>query len=224
MEQREERLAIWIIFLRVFAGYLNAMAIIEFGRVVSAYTGNSTKFAIALVQGDLKNLLPIIMVMSFFVLGAMTSGFFSATEELKMRVDYGFLFIAIGIGHLLFGYFEPDSFYYLIYLSFALGIQNGITINYKGIKVRTTILSGTVTDIGVEIGCLLRGATESLWKLKFYIHNLLFFMFGAVLATLISLHTTIDLMLGAGVLALLIGFYFAYTQKEILEIDEEGLL
>ncbi|MGP6145884.1 YoaK family protein [Jeotgalibaca sp. A122] len=223
MEQNEEKLSISIFCLRALAGYVNATAILELGRVVSAHTGNSTKFALALVEGDMQNLLSIIMATACFLVGTIVSGFFYPSNELKSHRNYGNVIMLIGLGYLLFGWLGSDTLYFLMYLSFALGLQNGMHVYYKGLIVRTTILSGTITDIGVEMGKQLRGLPVEEWKLKFFTCNFLFFVIGAIIAAFLARYTNFNLMLVAGLLAVCIGSYFTYTQKEIME-TEEGLL
>ena len=55
------------------------------------------------------------------------------------------------------------------FAAFACGLQNALTTSYSGAVVRTTHLSGIITDIGNVLGMACRGGGASdLWYLFFY--------------------------------------------------------
>ena len=47
--------------------------------------------------------------------------------------------------------------------------------------MRTTHMTGTVTDLGVVIGHYLRGNREITWKIKYYAMNISSFIMGGIL-------------------------------------------
>jgi uncharacterized membrane protein YoaK (UPF0700 family) len=62
------------------------------------------------------------------------------------------------------------------------GMQNAMTTMYSSAVVRTTHVTGTVTDIGVEIGKMLfRGDMKSLWKVKLHTTFWFTYVFGGFL-------------------------------------------
>ena len=80
---------------------------------------------------------------------------------------------------ILFNLFHGDkSFAFL--LSIGIGVQNGLFITYKGILVRTSHLTGAISDLGVYIGYLLRGKSFDTWKIFYYTVSLFSFFFGGV--------------------------------------------
>ncbi|MGL4633520.1 MAG: DUF1275 family protein, partial [Cetobacterium sp.] len=80
-------------------------------------------------------------------------------------------------------YLDTEVLFVFI-LAFSLGLQNGLFIRYRGMVIRTTHMTGTVTDLGVVIGHYLRGNREITWKMKYYAMNILSFISGGLLVGL----------------------------------------
>jgi uncharacterized membrane protein YoaK (UPF0700 family) len=62
--------------------------------------------------------------------------------------------------------------YHSIYmLSIACGMQNAMTTRYSGAVVRTTHLTGMVTDVGLLLGHMARSDRDfhDLWKLTLFL-------------------------------------------------------
>jgi uncharacterized membrane protein YoaK (UPF0700 family) len=158
-----------------------------------------------------------------FLVGATVGGYFYPTDRFQPRLNYGNYLIIMGVILLLFNWFGYQSVYFLIYIAFSFGLQNGMFVFYKGLVIRTTILTGTVTDIGVELGRNLRGGTEDRWKLRFHIVNLLCFLIGAVSATAIHLYTDWNVLLIAAVIDIAIGLYYFTLKEDMIKesLEEE---
>ena len=63
-----------------------------------------------------------------------------------------------------------------LFLFFYMGVLNGMFIFYKDVVVRTTHVTGYLTDAGFELGAALRGGSGHGWKILFYLGSLgLFF-------------------------------------------------
>jgi len=69
-------------------------------------------------------------------------------------------------------------------LLFAMGLQNALVSVISGSVVRTTHLTGTFTDLGIELAQLkwvnLSGQQELVSKIKLRLSIILFFMLGAL--------------------------------------------
>lgn len=215
VQKQEEKLSIWVLLLRILAGYLNVTAILLFARMLAGHTGSFTNVAIEFVEGDMQSVFRILVITLFFFIGTIVSGYIYPSDKMKPSMRYGTLFILMGFIYLLFGILGYATLYFLVYLSFVLGFQNGMFVYYKGMVVRTTILTGTMTDIGVEIGRRFKGLEGNDWKLKFHIFNLVFFILGAVIAAFIAYYTDWNLVLGAGILEIGIGLYFNYARNDL---------
>lgn len=66
----------------------------------------------------------------------------------------------------------------------ACGLQNAMATTYSGSAVRTTHMTGMVTDIGIACGHLLRGITVDWFRFKLYGVLLLGFFAGGVTGAL----------------------------------------
>ena len=61
----------------------------------------------------------------------------------------------------------------------ALGMQNGMTSNFRGMAVRTTHFTGTVTDLGLIIGRSRQHGIEK-WKTAILVVTFVLFLAGGV--------------------------------------------
>ena len=59
----------------------------------------------------------------------------------------------------------------------ALGMQNGLTSNFRGMAVRTTHFTGTVTDLGLMLGRSRRHGLEK-WKAAILTATFVLFLVG----------------------------------------------
>merc|ERR1711998_24401 len=82
---------------------------------------------------------------------------------------------------------EDERFSGVLLLSVASGLQNAMTTAYGGAVVRTTHVTGTVTDMGIEIGKILFHRDQSgHWKFKLLSCLLFFFILGSYCGSLLS--------------------------------------
>ena len=68
--------------------------------------------------------------------------------------------------------------------AFACGLQNAMASTYYGLIIRTTHVTGIVTDIGVIIGQRLRGHAIEPWRLGLLVIMLIGFFAGGVLGAI----------------------------------------
>ncbi|OBK27500.1 hypothetical protein A5635_00710 [Mycobacterium asiaticum] len=69
----------------------------------------------------------------------------------------------------------------------ALGLQNGLTSSFRGMSVRTTHFTGTVTDLGLMLG-RSRQLGVDRWKVAILAMTLLAFLGGGVIGILAAAH------------------------------------
>ena len=223
MHQKENS-SIWVYLLRLLGGYLNVTAIILFSRVVGGQTGNISKIAIAYVEGNFNTVFQLVAIAFTFILGGFISGLFKPLDREEMGSRYGFLFVGIGLIFILFSIMGFNSVFFLLYLVLVLGATNGITLYCKGMVVKTTIITGTLTDIGITLSETFKGASLDKQKLTFHFLNLFCFLLGATVAAFIGIRTTWNMVSIAGVLELVIGFYFISLKEAAFSTEKEGTL
>ncbi len=168
---------LWIA-LAFQAGFANAGGFLACARFVSHMTGFGTQVGIAISELDYFFALELASAPASFVLGAMFSGWAVDRPMLKRGQPRYFLvlwtivgiFSAIAVSGMagLFGEFgEPlrygHDFLLLALLCFACGMQNACFASLTRGQIRTTHLTGLLTDLGTTSMRLLyleRGRRE----------------------------------------------------------------
>lgn len=192
------RLFVFVLALCFLAGGLNAFSLLYFVQTPSHHTGNITRLALTLNQGRASLFWEFLGVVCSYFGGATIAGFAFHDRCLKKRRDYIFFLQLCGL--LLLGattvvYFEIVFESVLLYtLALVLGLQNGMFLQYKGLLVRTTHMSGHVTDAAFYLGAALRGQKDAWQKSLFSLGSLAAFLVGGVLTTLAFLYLGLPLL------------------------------
>lgn len=181
------RLPRWVewggFLLALNAGFVNAVGVLGFRhQAVSHLTGVSTYLSIELVHQDLAQVLHLLWVIVFFVLGAMLSGVLIGNEALRLGRRYHvalWLEAALLAGAAWMLTHGAAGGQWLA--SAACGLQNAMTSTFSGAVVRTTHVSGLFTDIGIAFGLHLRGQAVDKRRLVLYAILILGFVSGGLL-------------------------------------------
>ncbi|MDK4492089.1 DUF1275 domain-containing protein, partial [Fusobacterium necrophorum] len=105
----------------------------------------------------------------------------------------------------------------------CLGIQNGMYISYNGVIVRTTHISGNLTDAGVYLGKHLRGEKQDAWKMFFYIYNIFSFFLGNFWGAEEFIKRGESCLLIAATLYFIIGSFYFILRELHQQIKVNGL-
>ena len=144
------------------AGALNAAGFYAVGVFSSNMTGNVSSLADHLALADLAATLPYLGLVAAFISGAAVSAvLINAGRRRGMAGIYALSILAEAA--LLTGLASADLWLagagraaLLAYgLSFQMGMQNAVVTRISNARVRTTHVTGMVTDIGIELGNLL---------------------------------------------------------------------
>ena len=181
MEKINKKLFFWIGALALLGGGMNVFALLQFSIAVSHTTGNITRMSIDLSNNNFPHLFLMIKVVGSFLIGAVVSGIIIGSgRDFELKKRYGDTFIFIGILLKVLDLYLLNTNLFIYVLAVSLGLQNGLFIRYRGILIRTTHMTGTITDLGVIIGHYLRGNKEVGWKIKYYAMNIISFIFGGL--------------------------------------------
>ncbi len=152
------------IALAFVAGATNAGGFLAVHRYTSHMTGIVSTLADDLVHGARAAALEAVGALLSFVAGAMVSAVlvnFGRRHELSSRYAVPLLLEAVlllGFGLLggrlqqIDGLFVPVT---ILLLCFIMGLQNAVISKISNFEIRTTHITGTVTDIGIELGKLV---------------------------------------------------------------------
>lgn len=171
----------WIYGLCFLAGYANIAGLLKFGITTSHVTGNVTKIADNILKEDTKDLWILIGIIGFFFLGNIVAGILIKKREFGFKDRYGVVMGICGALLILAAYTCYNSLIFLYVLPLILGIQNGLFITYRGVVVRTTHLSGTLTDLGTSIGRLIVHGDVEMWKIFYYSFTIVCFLAGGLI-------------------------------------------
>lgn len=182
-----QRLPRWVewggFLLAMNAGFVNAVGVLGFRhQAVSHLTGISTYFSIELVNQDAWQVLHLLWVILFFVLGAILSGVLIGNEALRIGRRYHVaLWLEAGLLAASVWLLNHGCQSGQWLASAACGLQNAMTSTFSGAVVRTTHVSGLFTDIGIALGLRLRGQAVDRRRLLLYTLLIAGFICGGVL-------------------------------------------
>lgn len=146
-------------YLAFVAGFVNSGGIVMIGSYTSHVTGSVGRFSMDLAAGDLGAALSALSLAAMFFVGAVSSSLIIEGHPTDRTASaYSFALLAEGL--LL------ATFIFLAGLSqathprvrdaeaailcLAMGMQNSLVTRLSGAVVRTTHLTGVVTDLGIE--------------------------------------------------------------------------
>lgn len=205
------------------AGALNSAGFYAVGLYSSNMTGNVSALADHLALADLTGAAIYMALMAAFISGAAVSALLiNAGRRHQVIGIYAFsilaeavLLVALGCADLwLTGAGRGPLLAYG--LSFLMGLQNAVVTRISNARVRTTHVTGMVTDIGIELGNLLDLAWHRRWRqgrrgeaefnqdnLRLHGFTVISFLGGGVVGVLVYKRFGPYLLFGAALLLLL---------------------
>lgn len=194
---------IWITSLTFLGGATNIAAIMLFETTITHHTGNISKAAIALASGDFTLFGLLFSYLVLFSLGSILAGFLFYKRTTHLHELYTLLPIVLGLGMFLSIRFLASEAIILMVISLGMGLQNGTYFKVRGVVVRTTHMTGYLTDAAFSLGAALKGNHHENWKVLWYFSSILVFFVGGIIATWITLTSgkmVLDLIAAAYVL------------------------
>lgn len=179
------------------AGMINAVGFLGLGReAISHMSGNVTLFGLHLADADRALATRAALVIVCFFSGSLLSGLIIRQSTLKLGRRYG---VALAFeSFLLVGaaYFLRHGAAFGDYLAaMACGLQNAMATTYSGSVVRTTHVTGIITDIGIALGLWARRHAVEWRRVGLHLNLLVGFTVGGVLGTLSFQHLRYDTLL-----------------------------
>lgn len=199
---------VWILLLSTIAGFMNASSMLLFAFKTSHYTGNLTQTGLSLAEGDFSVVLSFLTIIVAFFSGAVVSGALFPYQMFTPRRRYGWIPLVASAGLMILATLNTPDKLVLVYIAFILGVQNGMFVYFKGIVVRTTHMSGNLTDAGLAVGRFLAGQHKELWKARFQVANMMSFVIGVFLGGWFKLYTEFNLLYIGSFLYLCLGIYY----------------
>ncbi|WP_260260395.1 YoaK family protein [Vibrio intestinalis] len=201
------RLPRWVeygaLLLALLAGIVNAIGLLGFQhQAVSHISGTVTLLGTSLESLD-GMATHLLMILLSFLLGATLSGLFIESTALKLGRRYGVaLCIEAGLLFIAYLLLKQDNESGQYFASAACGLQNAMITTFSGAVVRTTHMTGIITDLGIMIGARIRGERFDYRKAKLFIFIFSGFLSGGILGAKLYTHYQISALMAPISLAL----------------------
>lgn len=171
--------------LTVIAGAINAVGFLGIHhQALSHMTGSVTTIGMELAQGRFDVALHALLILGSFFAGCLVSGAVIRQATLQLGRRYGVVLSLEAVALLLAVHFLRLGAHAGDYLAaLGCGLQNAMVTSYSGATMRTTHMTGMVTDLGIACGHFLRGERVDWYRFKLY--GVLFsgFFAGGVIGT-----------------------------------------
>ncbi|MDF7648082.1 YoaK family protein [Erwiniaceae bacterium L1_54_3] len=182
--------------LAAVAGALNTAAFEVVGFFSANMTGNVSSLSDHLAKANLAPGVFFLEIVCIFIAGSVISTLMiNAGRRRNIRAVYALNIICEGVGLVLLGILEiwikplSPGVTLILGLSFLMGLQNAVVTRISNARVRTTHISGTSTDIGIELAMLFdvvrrkeppKDAPLYLERLRLHSFTLVSFLLGGV--------------------------------------------
>ncbi len=150
--------------LAFVAGAINAGGFLAVGSYTSHMTGVVSSVADHLALGEWQLMLVGLASLLAFVAGAMTTAWMvNWSMRRQLRSAFGRPLLLEALLLLVFGVFGSAINFYgaafvpltVLVLCFIMGLQNAVITKISHAEIRTTHVTGLVTDLGIELGKLV---------------------------------------------------------------------
>ncbi|MBG1232635.1 YoaK family protein [Aestuariivirga litoralis] len=148
------------------AGAMNAAAFFAVGFFSANMTGNLSSLSEKIASGEYALASFFLSILMAFIFGSLCSSSLITAGRRKTRKIYAYALvleaslIALVGGSDLWANRDWRVSIIVLGLAFAMGFQNAISTLISSARVRTTHVSGLITDIGIAASSFLMGKHE----------------------------------------------------------------
>ncbi|NLY36465.1 MAG: DUF1275 domain-containing protein [Tissierellia bacterium] len=213
----EKPLTLWVLLLSFGSGYSNITAMMRFSQPVSHMTGMVSQLALAIYVREAFQIGRLLSVLFCFLSGAILAGYLFHQRKLEPKKRYGALLFIGGV--IIFILKDSNILFY--FLVFFMGLQNSLFLGYRGHIIRSTHVTGYISDVGFELGSSLAGTSTHPWKIGFYLFSILLFILGGISSVYFYSHG-VQLELLSGTYVLLGSSYFYLRRRELFLFEKKA--
>jgi uncharacterized membrane protein YoaK (UPF0700 family) len=192
---------IWVLvggmMLAAGAGCINAVGFLGAEhQALTHLSGTVTNLGMEFARADFPLALHALLVIVFFFLGSVVSAMIIRQSALQAGRRYGVALIV-----------ESALLFAAVYLlrhgslsgnyaaAMACGLQNAMATSYSGAVIRTTHVTGIITDLGIAVGLAARRQPADWRRVRLYCVLLTGFFGGAILGTIGFLRIGVDTLI-----------------------------
>jgi uncharacterized membrane protein YoaK (UPF0700 family) len=208
------------------AGMVNVASWILFFSFTSNITGTYAILAEEITNGAWFQVFVVSFWLGLFFFGSyLSNNIIINSKNIKNQIAHSIPLVLeflclIGVGiYGVFYYQESllETEFLIATLTFAMGLQNGLTASISNFAVKTTHLTGLTTDLAIHFSLLTkrenRAKKEIKDKFKLLYSILLSYMTGAVIAGFITLKFQFQVFFYVSFTIIIIIFYDYLTTK-----------
>lgn len=156
--------------LTLIAGAINAVGFLgQHHQALSHMSGTVTILGMELARADYGIALHALAILGAFFSGCLISGAVITQSSLRLGRRYGIALSLESLALFVAVYFLRRGAASGDYLAaLACGLQNAMVTTYSGSTMRTTHMTGMVTDLGIACGHFIRGAAVDWFRFRIY--------------------------------------------------------
>lgn len=168
--------------LAATAGCINAVGFLGVHhQALSHMSGPLTSLSNQLARGELTTAFNAFLVVASFFAGCVLSAMIIRQGALRLGRRYGVVLVLESFFLIAGWWFLQRHKFGGEYLAaVACGLQNAMAASYSGAVIRTTHMTGIVTDLGIAAGQFIRGETIDRRRAGLYLVLLAGFFFGGI--------------------------------------------
>ncbi len=192
--QHDLRLAVMLCFN---AGFINAAGFLAFQVLTTNVTGHAALLAVHAARGELQAALVAAIWLLLFLCGALLSGIIirMALRSASSAYTWPMLVIlaiiaTVAVGGQAISLLPHARAYLTGALLLAMGMQNALVTMISGALVRTTHLTGMVTDLGIDLSAIVTrsGGNDVQKRVVLRLTIIGFFLLGGLAGGFLQLH------------------------------------
>lgn len=218
--QEDRRLALW---LATSAGLLNAIALGAFGFFPSHMTGNTSQLSSEVSSTDLNDILFFGTIILSFVTGAIIARIIVIWGIIhNIRLVFcqillmeGILLAGVSLYEIYFHSFSTNR-EIIVFLCGLMGIHNSTSTQLSSGRVRSTHITGTLTDAGISLASVVvamlrrdysKDTTAQKSQLITHLTTLTSFITGGIAGLILFRWFGFNAMLALGLILVLIASF-----------------
>lgn len=196
--------------LAMNAGMINVLGLISLlHQSVSHMTGNASLIALSIAAQDYSTVIFLVLVILSYILGSSYSGYILGNSHFQLGRRYGLPLTLVTLFIILCWLFIDEyPRYALLWACASMGIQNAMVSHYQGAIIRTTHLSGVLTDLGLALGYFVRGLKNDSRKIILHLLILFGFISGSIVAAVSYPYLQLNAFLIPASLSLLLSLIY----------------
>ncbi|MDI2143222.1 MULTISPECIES: YoaK family protein [unclassified Pseudomonas] len=186
--------------LSVLAGMTDAIGFMASGDFVSFMSGNTTRLAVAISDGDVSLTLRLVILVATFILGnalGVVIGRLGGRRALPLLLCIATLLCGAA------AWPSEVQLPALLAAIIAMGMLNAAVEEVNGLAVGLTYVTGALSRFGRGLGRWIMGERRNGWRVQLVPWSGMFI--GAILGAVLEHHLGLKALYASGLLAALIG-------------------